>query len=119
MTLAFLSLVALAEAVAFLDSAASCTELDAHRKRAVASLLSLAEMVDPSPMCMDMCKNVGACPVPAGENVDCNCFACSGFDKDAYASANDGIMTWDELITHMDDLGMKWRDAIKQWHKKA
>merc|ERR1719456_379320 len=34
-------------------------------------------------MCMEMCKKTGACPVPAGENVDCNCFACSGFDKDA------------------------------------
>merc|ERR1719146_251261 len=66
-------------------------------------------------MCMEMCKKTGACPVPAGENVDCNCFACSGFDKDAYASANDGVMTWDELLEHMGTLEMKWRDAIKDW----
>merc|ERR1719428_1251122 len=49
---------------------------------------------------MAMCKEVGACPVPAGEDVDCNCFGCSGFDKDAYASANDRIMTWPELLDH-------------------
>merc|ERR1719420_2478581 len=54
---------------------------------------------------MAMCKEVGACPVPAGENVDCNCFGCSGFDKDAYASANDGVMTWPELLDHMETLG--------------
>merc|ERR1719426_375828 len=66
---------------------------------------------------MAMCKEVGACPVPAGENVDCNCFGCSGFDKDAYASANDGIMTWPELLDHMENLGDKWEDAIKTWNK--
>merc|ERR1719269_381538 len=70
-------------------------------------------------MCMEMCKKVGACPVPAGEDVDCNCFGCSGFDKEAYASANDGVMTWDELLEHMDTLSMKWRDAIKDWHKTS
>merc|ERR1719287_396074 len=48
---------------------------------------------------MAMCKEVGACPVPAGEDVDCNCFGCSGFDKDAYASANDGIMTWTAIAS--------------------
>merc|ERR1719353_581510 len=47
-------------------------------------------------MCMEMCKKVGACPVPA---------------------ADDGVMTWDELLDHMDTLSMKWRDAIKDWHK--
>merc|ERR1719420_1606958 len=41
-------------------------------------------------MCFEMCKEVGACPQPAGENVDCNCFACSGFDTAAYESAKDG-----------------------------
>merc|ERR1719514_28154 len=64
---------------------------------------------------MAMCKEVGACPVPAGEDVDCNCFGCSGFDKDAYASANDGIMTWPELLDKMGNLGDKWQDAIKGW----
>merc|ERR1719258_462223 len=66
---------------------------------------------------MAMCKEVGACPVPAGEDVDCNCFGCSGFGKDAYASANDGIMTWPELLDHMGSLGDKWEDAIKTWVK--
>ena len=33
--------------------------------------------------------------------------------QEAYASANDGVMTWDELLKHMDDMNMKWRDAIK------
>merc|ERR1719379_2615404 len=66
---------------------------------------------------MAMCKEVGACPVPAGENVDCNCFGCSGFDKGAYASANDGIMTWPELLDKMGSLGDKWEDAIKGWVK--
>ena len=28
-------------------------------------------------------------------------------------AANDGVMTWDELLKHMDDLGAKWSDAIK------
>ena len=35
--------------------------------------------------------------------------------QEAYASANDGVMTWDELLGHMDTLEMKWRDAIKDW----
>merc|ERR1719247_1896553 len=97
-----------------------CSETDNQQRVAFSKKLALlAEALDTSPMCMDMCKNVGACPVPAGENVNCNCFACSGFDKDAYAEANDGIMTWDELLEHMDGLAMKWRDAIKGWHKTA
>merc|ERR1719352_1855245 len=60
---------------------------------------------------MAMCKEVGACPVPAGENVDCNCFGCSGFDKDAYASANDGVMTWPcakRSVLALSPLGRTW-----------
>merc|ERR1719478_1264041 len=67
-------------------------------------------------MCMEMCKKVGACLVPAGEDVDCNCFGCSGFDKDAYASANDGVMTR-VVLDHMETLGDKWEDSIKGWVK--
>ena len=29
------------------------------------------------------------------------------------SQANDGVMDWDELLKHMDDMSMKWRDAIK------
>merc|ERR1719498_891911 len=97
-----------------------CTEQDHQQRKALGKkLAALALKIDESPMCMQMCKDVGACPVPAGKDVKCNCFACSGFDADSYASANDGVMTWDELLKHMDDLGMKWRDAIKGWHKTA
>ena len=104
------------------DAAAQqgCEAHDQEQRKAFGKkLAALALSIDESPMCMQMCKDVGACPVPAGEDVNCNCFACSGFDAESYASANDGVMTWDDLLKHMDDLGAKWSDAIKGWHKTA
>ena len=87
-----------------------CTEQDHQQRKALGKkLAALALKIDESPMCMQMCKDVGACPVPAGKDVNCNCFACSGFDASSYASANDGVMTWEELLKHMDDLGAKWK----------
>ena len=35
------------------------------------------------------------------------------------SQANDGVMDWDELLTHMGNLSTKWRDAIKGWHTTA
>ena len=112
-----LFLVVAASALSLFGATDACAESEKHRAAVSKKMALLAEMIDATPQCMAMCKEVGACPVPAGEDVDCNCFGCSGFDKDAYASANDGIMTWPELLDKMGNLGDKWEDAIKTWVK--
>merc|ERR1719482_2107673 len=115
----FIAILGAAQAATLFGSTDACAESEQHRIKVSKHLASLVEMVEPSPMCFEMCKEVGACPTPAGENVNCNCFACSGFDTAAYAAANDGVMTWPELLDHMDTLALKWRDAIKGWRKTA
>merc|ERR1719159_2325821 len=48
-----------------------------------------------------MCKEVGACPnfVPP--------------------DPTPGVMTWDELLTHMDNLADWGQDQLKAWGKQA
>merc|ERR1719410_88153 len=54
----------------------------------------------------DMCKEVGAYP---------KC-TCPGFTP---PDATPGVMTWDELLDHMDNL-VEWSaDTIKGWHAQA
>jgi len=59
-------------------------------------------------VCVDMCKEVGAFP---------KC-TCPNF---VAPDATPGVMTWDELLAHMDNL-VEWggpRGLLKQWQSQA
>merc|ERR1719498_1688883 len=58
-------------------------------------------------VCEDMCKEVGAYP---------KCSQCPEFVP---PDATPGVMTWDELLTRMDDLKYWGQDTIKAWTKQA
>merc|ERR1719449_121449 len=54
-----------------------------------------------------MCKEVGAYP---------KCAQCPKFVQ---PDATPGVMTWPELLEHMDNLVAWGQDSIKDWHKQA
>merc|ERR1719163_2756214 len=56
--------------------------------------------------CEDMCKNVGSYP---------NC-SCPNFVQ---PDATPGVMTWDELLEHMDNLSSWGHDMLKGWKQTA
>merc|ERR1719421_1314964 len=58
-------------------------------------------------MCEDMCKEVGAYP---------NCAQCAGFVP---PDPTPGVMTWEELLEHMDNLVDWGHDQLKSWRKQA
>ena len=58
-------------------------------------------------VCEDMCKEVGAYP---------KCTQCAGF---VAPDATPGVMTWDELLEHMDNLVEWGAGEIKGWKKNA
>merc|ERR1719498_2391176 len=58
-------------------------------------------------MCEDMCKEVGAYP---------NCSQCAGFVP---PDPTPGVMTWEELLEHMDNLVDWGHDELKAWRKQA
>merc|ERR1719199_1501202 len=58
-------------------------------------------------MCEDMCKEVGSYP------------ACPGCPNFVPPDPTPGVMTWDELLTHMDNLSEWGRGMIKSWLKDA
>merc|ERR1719174_3440170 len=58
-------------------------------------------------VCEDMCKEVGAYP---------NCNQCPKF---VAPDSTPGVMTWDELLEHMDNLVDWGHGEIKAWHKQA
>jgi len=58
-------------------------------------------------VCEDMCKEVGAYP---------KCTQCPKFVE---PDSTPGVMTWDELLEHMDNLVSWGQDQIKGWHKQA
>merc|ERR1712008_345007 len=58
-------------------------------------------------ICEDMCKEVGAYP---------KCQQCPKFVE---PDSTPGVMTWDELLEHMDNLVAWGQDTIKSWHKQA
>jgi len=58
-------------------------------------------------MCEDMCKEVGAYP---------NCAQCAGFVP---PDPTPGVMTWEELLEHMDNLVDWGHDQLKAWAKQA
>merc|ERR1719361_2225398 len=58
-------------------------------------------------ICEDMCKEVGAYP---------QCAQCPGF---VAPDLTPGVMTWEELLTHMDNLVEWGQGMIKGWKKTA
>jgi len=62
---------------------------------------------DLSGICEDMCKEVGAYP---------QCAQCPGF---VAPDSTPGVMTWDELLEHMDNLVEWGQGEIKGWHAQA
>merc|ERR1719436_2389457 len=58
-------------------------------------------------ICEDMCKEVGAYP---------QCAQCPGF---VAPDATPGVMTWEELLEHMDNLVEWGQEMIKGWKKTA
>jgi len=77
----------------------ACVAMDLkHRQQVQAKLAG---------MCEDMCKEVGAYP---------NCAQCAGFVP---PDATPGVMTWEELLEHMDNLVSWGHDELKSWRKQA
>ena len=58
-------------------------------------------------LCEEMCKEVGSYP------------SCPGCPNFVPPDPTPGVMTWDELLTHMDNLSEWGRDQIKSWHAEA
>merc|ERR1719492_561610 len=58
-------------------------------------------------ICEDMCKEVGAYP---------QCAQCPDF---VAPDSTPGVMTWEELLTHMDNLVEWGQEMIKGWKKTA
>merc|ERR1719399_2145401 len=57
--------------------------------------------------CEDMCKEVGAYP---------KCSQCPDFVQ---PDSTPGVMTWEELLEHMDNLSDWGHDMLKAWTKQA
>merc|ERR1719484_195376 len=76
----------------------SCQQQQMHHRAMVQNKLA--------GICEEMCKEVGAYP---------KC-TCPGFTA---PDATPGVMTWDELLEHMDNL-VEWGEGeIKGWHSQA
>jgi len=58
-------------------------------------------------VCEDMCKEIGAYPLCAG---------CPNF---VAPDATPGVMTWEELLEHMDNLSEWGHEEIKGWTSQA
>merc|ERR1719428_2410219 len=77
----------------------ACESMDLKHRQMVQSKLA--------GMCEDMCKEVGAYP---------NCAQCAGFVP---PDPTPGVMTWEELLEHMDNLVDWGHDQLKAWAKQA
>jgi hypothetical protein len=77
----------------------SCTQQDLKRRALVQNKLAS--------VCEDMCKEVGAYP---------KCSQCPAFVP---PDATPGVMTWEELLTHMDNLSSWGHGELKVWRKTA
>merc|ERR1719258_283318 len=55
-------------------------------------------------VCVDMCKELGAYPEKC---------TCPGYTDTT--DKTPGVMTWDELLTYMDDVSSNGHAAIKDW----
>merc|ERR1719389_712366 len=80
------------------DSSACATEDLQHRAQLQNKLAGV---------CEDMCKEVGAYP------------KCSGCPDFVPPDSTPGVMTWEELLEHMDNLSYWGHDMIKGWKKQA
>jgi len=58
-------------------------------------------------ICEDMCKELGAYPM------------CGGCPNFAAPDATPGVMTWEELLEHMDNLSAWGHDELKAWGTRA
>merc|ERR1719238_2250566 len=58
-------------------------------------------------LCEEMCKELGAYP---------KCPQCEGFVP---PDPTPGVMTWEELLEHMDNLVDWGHDQLKAWAKQA
>merc|ERR1711974_184300 len=58
-------------------------------------------------VCEEMCKEVGAYP---------KCAQCPKFVE---PDRTPGVMTWDELLEHMDNLVAWGQDTLKGWRRQA
>merc|ERR1719422_3006527 len=58
-------------------------------------------------ICEAMCKEVGAYP---------KCVQCPGF---VTPDSTPGVMTWEELLVHMDNLVAWGQDQLKGWHLQS
>merc|ERR1719407_259519 len=58
-------------------------------------------------LCEEMCKEVGSYP---------SCPGCAGFVP---PDPTPGVMTWEELLEHMDNLVDWGQDELKAWRKQA
>jgi hypothetical protein len=79
--------------------ATSCEAQDLKTRAAIQNKLA--------GICEDMCKEVGAYP---------KCAQCPGF---VAPDSTPGVMTWDELLEHMDNLVEWGAETIKGWKKTA
>merc|ERR1719224_97007 len=77
----------------------ACTSEDLRRRAQLQNKLAS--------VCEDMCKEVGAYP------------KCSGCPDFVPPDATPGVMTWDELLEHMDNLSDWGHEQLKAWAKQA
>merc|ERR1719382_1049811 len=82
-----------------LASTSSCATQDLQHRMQFQNKLAGA--------CEDMCKEVGAYP---------KCTQCPAF---VAPDPTPGVMTWDELLEHMDNLVGWGRGELKTWAKQA
>ena len=59
-------------------------------------------------VCVDMCKELGAYPE-----------GCTCPDYKDTTDKTPGVMTWDELLTRMEEIGNNGRNAIKGWRTQV
>merc|ERR1719482_2348089 len=81
------------------SNTAACTSEDLQHRAQLQNKLA--------GVCEDMCKEVGAYP------------KCSGCPNFVAPDSTPGVMTWDELLEHMDNLVDWGRDQLKGWRKQA
>lgn len=78
-------------------STAGCSKQDLSRRVQLQNKLA--------GVCNDMCKQLGA-----------KCAQCPDYVKE---DSTPGVMTWEELLEHMDNLVQWGQDSLKGWHKQA
>merc|ERR1711865_1362761 len=85
--------------VGSVEDTKACAAQDLQRRAQVQNKLA--------GVCEDMCKEVGAYP---------KCAQCPNF---VAPDSTPGVMTWDELLEHMDNLSEWGHGELKAWKKQA